>query len=356
MKLQLPDPILALIRNFSLPPELGFGTVMAPVMISCDYEKGEWKEAEILPYGPLSLYPTCKALHYAQEIFEGLKAYKVDNNGPYLFRPIENAKRLNISATRMAMPEFPIENFVELVQFFTSICAPLVPQKSGESLYLRPFMFATEESLGIKPSETFKFLIIASPSGAYVTGDSMKALIEREYVRAVPGGTGFAKTGGNYSRSLLSAAKAKKLGMNQSLWLDSKHRCYVEELSGMNFFAVIKNVLHTPYLNDTILKGITRDSVLEIAKREKIKVHEGQIDINNLIEEIKSGDCSEIFACGTAAIITPISVLCEENGTKYIPKNANAPIGQKIRKILLDLQEGREEDPFNWRLKITPYK
>ncbi len=352
MKISIDDKIKKLISAFQLPPVLGFGTVMAPIMISVDYEKGNWNKAEVIPYGPLSLYPTCKALHYAQEIFEGLKAYKVNGEGPYIFRPEENAKRFNISATRMAMPSMNENQFIDLCEQFALLCAPLIPLNSGESLYIRPFMFATEESLGIKPSEKYKFLIIGSPSGAYVTGDSMSCLIEREYVRASPGGTGFAKTGGNYARSILSSIKAKDLGLNQSLWLDSKNRRFIEELSGMNFFAMIKGVIHTPSLSDTILKGITRDCTLEIAKKEGIKIHEGPIDIEQLIKDIKTGDCSELFACGTAAIITPIAKLCEENAISYTPKYPDAPTGLKLRKILLDIQEGKTNDPFRWRKKL----
>lgn len=352
MEIVVNEKIKKLISDFKLPATLGFGTVMAPIMISVDYENGTWKDPEVLPYGPLSLYPTCKVLHYAQEIFEGLKAYKVGGEGPYLFRTLQNAKRFNISAARMAMPLVVEKNFVELCELFTALCAPIIPTKSGESLYIRPFMFATEESLGIRPSDKFKFLIIGSPSAAYITGESMNCLIEREFVRASPGGTGSAKTGGNYARSIFSSNKAKKLGLNQTLWLDSKHRTYIEELSGMNFFAVIKGVIHTPYLSDTILKGITRDSIIEIAKMEGIKVHEGQIAIDQLLEEIKNSECSEMFACGTAAIITPIAKLVEENGTSYEVKNPTAPIGMKIKKILLDLQEGRINDPFNFRKKV----
>ncbi len=349
----MPPGLKELVQKYQLPSsQLGFGQVMAPAMTNCEYRNGAWGALELLPYGPLSMAPTCKVLHYAQEIFEGLKAYGVDGKGPYLFRPLENARRMNASAERMAMPTIPEELFMEACESLVRACPTAIPRRTGESLYLRPFMYASEEGLGIRPAEQFRFLVIGSPSGTYFTGEDMRLYIEREGVRASPGGTGYAKTGGNYAVSLRSTARAKSLGMNQSLWLDSKHQQYVEELSGMNFFAVVKDELHTPLLSDTILKGVTRDSILRLAKDHGLKAREMNIDIQELLGQIKTGECSEAFACGTAAIITPISIIGEADGTRLPLKNPGAPVGMQLRKKLLDIQEGRAEDPYGWRIPV----
>lgn len=340
------------IDNFNLPKDLGFGQVMAPVMVQWTYKEGKWQDLKLLPYGPISLSPTAKVLHYAQEIFEGLKAYKVDGLGPYLFRPLENAKRFNLSAARMAMPLIDPLAFVDIVKEYAQLNAAFIPTQSGQSLYIRPFMFANEAGLGIKPAGEFLFMVIASPSGAYISGESMKVLIQRKEVRAISGGTGHAKTGGNYARSLKSSLEAQELGLNQTLWLDGRHRRYIEELSGMNFFAVINGELHTPLLTDTILKGITRESIIQLAKDEGLRVREVQMDIGELIEQIKTNQCSEAFACGTAAIITPIALLSEDNKEHYKLPQEQGPIGQKLRSKLLQLQEGKSADPYGWRVQL----
>ena len=264
------DPAISLaIKNFNLPENLGFGHVMAPVMASCSYENGKWGPLEVIPYGPISMYPNAKVLHYAQEIFEGMKAYRVGGKGPYIFRPEQNHLRFNLSAERMAMPHIPLELFMKACLEVTAYSADFVPRRSGESLYLRPFMFATEEALGIKPSEKFRFMVIASPSGSYFSSGGLSVLIERHGARAFPGGTGFAKAGGNYAASLLAAIKTKQLGFVQTLWLDGRDKKYIEEMSGMNFFAVINGELHTPEINDSILEGITRKSIIILQKMQE---------------------------------------------------------------------------------------
>ncbi len=350
----MPPGLLEAVEKFQLPSKLEFGKVMAPAMVNCEYKDGKWGALELMAYGPIKMAPTSKVLHYAQEVFEGLKAYGVEGKGPYLFRPLENARRLNASAERLAMPAIPEALFMESIETVVRACAVAIPKRTGESLYLRPFMFASEEGLGIKPSEQFRYMVIASPSGAYFTGESMRLYVEREGVRAVPGGMGFAKTGGNYAGSLRSSLRAKPLGYNQSLWLDATHRRYVEELSGMNFFAVVGDEIRTPLLSDTILKGVTRDSVLRLARDGGLKVREMAIDIDELLAQMKSGECSEAFACGTAAIITPISVIGDAAGTRIELKHSEAPVGMKLRKQLLDLQEGRSADPYGWRVPVLP--
>lgn len=346
--IQISPKAIEAIKSFQLPEEIGFGKVMSPVMAVADFKNGEWGPLELLPYGPISMMPVSKVLHYGQEIFEGLKAYKVDAKGPFLFRPDQNARRFNLSATRMAMPTFPEELFIEAVRAVTAYSADFIPQKSGESLYIRPFMFATEESLGIRPSESFKFMVVASPSGSYFTNAQLKVLIERQSARACPGGTGAAKTGGNYAASLISAKKVAQKGLMQTLWLDSKEKKYVEEMSGMNIFFVIDNKLVTPKLTDTILDGITRKSLIQIAQELKIDVCEDVLEINQVIQSIKDGRCTEAFACGTAAIITPIVSFHEDSGEAYEIKTQNFEIAQKLRTKMLDIQEGRALGPDGW--------
>jgi branched-chain amino acid aminotransferase len=256
----------------------------------------------------------------------------------------------------MAMPHVPREVFFAAVNEIVAYSANFIPRRSGESLYLRPFMYASEETLGIKPSEKFKFMVIASPSASYfgAASNALSVLIEREGARAFPGGTGYAKTGGNYAASLQSAIKAKNLGFVQTLWLDGKDKTYIEEMSGMNFFAVIDGVLTTPVLTDTILDGITRKSILTLAKELGIETVESKIAIDDLINDIKSGKCTEAFACGTAAIINPIDYLAEESGERYPLKNPEGPIGMKLREALLSIQEGRSPDNFKWVHRIEP--
>lgn len=349
------DPAIAeSLKNFTLPENLNFGQVMAPIMASCTYQNGKWGQLELLPYGPISMYPNAKVLHYAQEIFEGLKAYCVGGLGPFIFRPEENHLRFNRSAERMAMPHIPIELFIKATLEVIAYSAHIVPRRSGESLYLRPFMFATEEALGIKPSEKFRFMVIASPSGSYFKAGGLSVLIERHGARAFPGGTGHAKAGGNYAASLLSAIKTKQLGLVQTLWLDGRDKKYIEEMSGMNFFAVINNELHTPEINDSILEGITRKSIITLAHDAGITVVERKMDINLLIEDIKAEHCTEAFACGTAAIIAPIDYLAEENGERYPLRDHEGKIALELREQLLSIQEGRSPDKYNWIVPVEP--
>jgi branched-chain amino acid aminotransferase len=342
------------LKNFTLPENLGFGQVMSPVMASCTYENGKWGLLELLPYGPISMYPNAKVLHYAQEIFEGMKAYRVGGLGPFIFRPDENHLRFNRSAERMAMPHIPIELFMKACLELTAYTSEFVPRRTGESLYLRPFMFATEEALGIKPSEKFRFMVIASPSGSYFSTGGLSVLIERHGARAFPGGTGFAKAGGNYAASLQSAIKTKQLGFVQTLWLDGREKKYIEEMSGMNFFAVVDNELHTPEINDSILDGITRKSIIVLAKAAGIKVVERKIDIDELIGLIKNGRCTEAFACGTAAIIAPIDYLAEETGERYPLIHHEGKMALELREALLSIQEGRSPDVYKWVTLVAP--
>ena len=353
--IKIHDNVQSALNSFHLPESLGFGTVMAPLMASCTYENGIWGDLEILPYGPIQMAPNAKVLHYAQEIFEGLKAYSYNGAGPFIFRPEENFKRFNRSAERMAMPTIPKQLFLNSIIELTALCRKVIPGKSGESLYIRPFMFGTEETLGIKPSDSYRYMVIASPSGTYFSPGKVAVLIERETSRAYPGGTGFAKTGGNYAASLLSSIKAKQAGYVQTLWLDGREKKYIEELSGMNFMAVINGELHTPILTDSILDGITRSTILILARDAGIKVVEEKMDVEKLIAQIKSGECSEAFACGTAATLAAIDYLGDELGNHYNLKFPQGPIGIKLKEKLLAIQEGRDPDKFNW-ITTVPLK
>lgn len=354
MSMKIHPEAITAIKNFSLPEDIGFGSTISPIMMNCEYKDGKWGELEMIPYGPLTLSPTSKVFHYAQEIFEGLKAYRVMGKGPFLFRHIENAKRFNHSAARMAIPELPTEIFMEAVETITAYSADFIPSDSGSSLYVRPFIIATEENLGIKPSAKFSFMVVASPSASYFSSGTLKLLIERDACRAFPGGTGAAKTGGNYASSLLTSVKAGELGYMNTLWLDAENRKYIEEMSGMNFFAVVNDVLITPKLTDTILAGITRDSIITMSKKLNIPFKEETINIDSLIEAIKLGECTEAFACGTAAIITPIQLLGEADGTTYELKYSTGPISKSLKENLLAIQEGRMEGPEGWVKLIEP--
>lgn len=340
------------INNFKMPDQVGFGKVLLPIMGFSEYKNGSWGELQITPYKKIELDPTCKVLHYGQEIFEGMKAYNFSNKGPNLFRPTENFHRFNLSAQRMAMPEVPVDLFMEAVHTVTWIGKNFVPKRSGESLYLRPFMFATENNLGIKPSEEFLFMVIASPVASYFSGGSLKVLIERDMIRACPGGMGFAKTGGNYAGSLLSSLNVKKLGLDQTLWLSASDRESIEEMSGMNFFAVIDDKLFTPSLTDTILDGITRRSIIQLAKYLGLNVIEKQLKISELIKACEENRLQEAFACGTAAIIQPIASFHEKDGKVYSVANNDGPIAKKLRETLLGIQEKTIEDKFDWIVDI----
>lgn len=352
-RLKVTEEAKEAIENFTLPSgEMGFGKIMCPVMIVCDFENGEWGELEMIPYGPISLDPTTKVLHYGQEIFEGMKGYRTGGKGPFLFRPDKNFQRFNFSARRMGMPEVPEDVFMESVKGITSYCADFIPRRSGESLYIRPFMFATEEHLGIKPAGKMKFMVIASPSGAYLSSDYVKVKIERKYARACPGGTGNAKTGGNYAGGLLAAVNATKQGFHQSLWLDGFTKKNIEELSGMNFFAFIDNKLYTPKITDTILDGITRDSIITLARDLGKTVVEETMEIDWLLSKINEGTCTEAFMCGTASIVVPIAEFGDDTGASWVLPNNKGPVAFSIRETLLGLQEGRLEDKYGWVVKV----
>ncbi len=341
------DPAIeSAIAGFEMPEHLGFGVVMAPVMYRCDYQDGRWWDGQLLPYGALQIDPAAKVLHYAQEIFEGLKAYRVGGGDVTLFRPEMNWERMNISAQRLCMPEIPRDIFMQAVQTVSAYCQDFIPGNSGQSLYLRPFVIGTQADLSVAAANTYSFLVIASPSEVYHSGN-MRVFIERNDSRAAVGGTGAVKVGGNYAASLQSLRTTRAQGYDQTLWLHPADHRHIEELSGMNFFAVIDGELHTPALSGSILPGVTRDSLLRLAGVNNMAVRQRPMAIDELLQALQSGSCSEAFACGTATIISAISALGEASGECYeIP--APGPVAQRLRTQLLDIQEGRGADDFGW--------
>ena len=335
-----------LLAEYRLPSPLGFGRELAPVMYRADFVDGHWLDGALQPYAPIPIDPAATILHYAQQAFEGLKAYRVDQPEAALFRPEMNYRRLVSSSRRLCMPAVPPDLFAEALSALTTTLAPFIPGGSGQSLYLRPFIMGTAPGLAVKSSDAFTFLLIASPSNAYFS-KPIRVMVERENCRAAVGGTGADKTGGNYAASLLATTNCIERGFDQPLWLDPAQRRHVEELSGMNLVAVIDGALHTPRLNGSILPGVTRDSLLRLAPRLGFEVVERDLPIDELLEDIRAGRCTEFFACGTAAIVCPISVVGEaDSSVTELPEIGR--IAGRLRAAILDVQEGRAGDPFGW--------
>lgn len=348
-KIEIHPDAVERVKKFTInDPQLGFGKYVVPVMIEALYDHGEWQRFDLLPYGPLQLDPCSKVLHYGQEIFEGMKVFRHSDDRIYMFRPEMNARRFNQSARRMAMPEIPEKQFLEACEVISAYSKHLVPKRLGESLYLRPFMIASEVGMGIKPSKQFLFIVVASPSGSYFAGDSVKVYIERDDIRCAPGGIGFAKTGGNYAASLNSYSKTIKLGCDQTMWLDSLEHKYIEEMSGMNFFAVIDGKLVTPALTDTILDGVTRKSIIDIAWAEGLVVEERKISIDEVLSGIDQGRCTEAFVCGTAAVVAPIASFMDKDLSVKHLKEPAGKVGMQLREKLVSMQAGRMDAPEGW--------
>lgn len=343
--------VAAAIENFRLPERLGFGAVNAPVMFDAEWRGGGWSDGVLMPYGQIKLWPGSRALQYAELVFEGLKAYKVNQPRPNLFRPGENCKRMARSAARLSMPAVPQEVFFRGIKAVTNACSAFIPSQSGRSLYLRPFLFGTESSYLLKNSDAFRFMVIANPVESYSSG-ALKVTIERDDVRATVGGIGEAKAAANYAASLRASTAAVTRGYTVPLWLDSFEHRYIQELSGMNVFVVMEGELHTPELDGTILPGVTRDSLLVLAENLGYVTHERRISIGEMLEGIESGQCSEVFACGTAAIVSPIEVLSESSGREYRPTKIDV-VAKHLRERLLGIQERREPDPFGWTMDVA---
>lgn len=339
------------LKAFRVPERLGFGLVAAPVMYAVDWAEGEWGRGRLLPYGPIEILPGARALQYAELVFEGLKAYRVGRPWPNLFRPVDNCARLARSAQRLAMPAVPEPLFLEALDAVAGALAPFVPGTSGQALYLRPFVFGTESGYMLRNSTTFRFMVIANPVEAYASG-AIKVAIEREDVRAAPGGVGHAKAAANYAASLRASSAAVARGYTIALWLDAHEHRYIQELSGMNLFAVIDGELHTPALDGAILPGITRDSLITLARLRGYAVHERLMALDELLAQMRSGACSEVFACGTAAIVAPVGALAEADGTEHAPPAVDR-VAAELREALLAIQERRAPDPFGWTRDVA---
>lgn len=334
---------------------LGFGRIFTDHMFIMDYTKGKgWHDPRIVPYQDLVLSPAAMVFHYGQEMFEGLKAYKGDDGKSYLFRPDMNGKRTNATNKRLCIPELPVDDFVQAVKAVVKEDEDWIPTEPGTSLYVRPFIIATEPFLGVDVSETFMFIIILSPSGAYYEEGlaPVGIWIEDDYVRAVRGGMGFAKTGGNYAASLAAQVKAHDDGYSQVLWLDGVERKYIEEVGAMNIFFKIDGTVVTPVLSGSILPGITRDSVLTLCREWGIPTEERKISVEELLEAQKNGKLEEVFGTGTAAVISPVGKLRYKDEVMTISGGEIGPLSQKIYDTVTGIQLGKIEDKHGWRVEV----
>ena len=335
--------------------KLGFGKVFTDHMFIMNYTEGKgWHDGRIEPYRKLELDPSAMVFHYGQEMFEGLKAYKGKDGKTRLFRPDMNAKRTNDTNKRLCIPELPIEMFVEACKAVVKVDEDWIPTAPGTSLYIRPFIIATDEFLGVAPSKTYLFIIILSPSGAYYASGlaPVGIWIEDDYVRAVKGGMGFAKTGGNYAASLAAQVKAHDEGYSQVLWLDGVERKYVEEVGAMNIFFKIDGKIVTPELSGSILPGITRNSVIQVCKSMGYTVEERKISVEELLEAQKSGKLEECFGTGTAAVISPVGKLRYKDDVMFINDNTIGEVSQKLYDTITGIQWGECEDKFNWTITL----
>jgi branched-chain amino acid aminotransferase len=339
------------LKDLSLE-NLPFGRYFSDHMLEADYEDGEWKNVEIKPYQPLLLSPSLAAIHYGQSIFEGIKAYKDQEGNSYIFRPYDNYERFNISAERMAMPSVPEEIFMEGMKQLVALDKNWIPEKEDHSLYIRPFMFSSDEMIGVRPSLNYKFMIILSPTGPYYNAPQ-RIYVEEQYVRAVPGGVGYAKAAGNYGASMYATALAKKRGYDQVLWTDAFEHTYVQEIGTMNVIFIIGDKAVTPDLGQgTILAGVTRNSALQLLKDAGFTVEERPLSIDEIIEAYKAGILYEVFGTGTAATITMIKELRYKDYVMEFNTDQwrTAPT---IKKWLTDIREGRKEDTYGWMVKVA---
>ena len=335
--------------------KLGFGKIFTDHMFVMDYTEGKgWHDARIVPFQNISLSPAAMVYHYGQEMFEGLKAYKGPDGNVYLFRPDMNAKRTNDTNDRLVIPQLPVEDFVQAVSAVVDVDRDWIPSDPGTSLYIRPFIIATDEFLGVAPSKTYLFMVILAPSGAYYESGlaPVGIWIEDEYVRAVRGGMGFAKTGGNYAASLIAQQKAHDAGYSQVLWLDGVERKYIEEVGAMNIFFKIAGKVVTPALNGSILPGITRNSTIQLCKEWGYEVEERKISAEELLEAQRNGTLEECFGTGTAAVISPVGKLRYVDEVMTINGGKIGELSQKLYDTITGIQTGILPDTKGWRVKV----
>ena len=331
--------------------DLPFGKTFSDHMFVADYEDGEWKNLQIVPYGEISMSPAASALHYGQAIFEGIKAYRQENGQTVIFRPLNNYERFNISAERMVMPAVPEEIFMQGMAQLINLDRDWVPTSDGQSLYIRPFMFATDPVIGVHASASYKFIIITGPTGAYYP-KPIKVKIETHYARAVEGGVGYAKTAGNYARSLYPTQQAQKEGFDQLIWTDAKEHAYIEESGTTNVMFVIDDVLITPSTRDTILDGVTRNSILALARSWGMTVEERRVTVAEVIEAARRGTLQEAFGAGTAATIAHIAQIGFQDELFTLPDPATREFSNKALKALSDIRYGLAEDEFGWNYTV----
>jgi branched-chain amino acid aminotransferase len=330
---------------------LPFGKVFSDHMFMADYIDGEWKNFEILPYGPISLSPAISSLHYGQSFFEGIKAYKHADGNVSIFRPDKNAIRFNKSAERLCMPTLPEEVFVQSIAALVDLDREWIPGKANHALYIRPFMFATDPFLGVTPSATYKYMVIVGPVGPYFS-KPLRVKIETHYTRAAEGGMGYAKAAGNYGASMLPARKAAEEGFDQLIWTDAKEHKYIEEMGAANAMFLLDGTLITAVANDTILDGVTRDTVIALAKDWGIPVEERKVAVAELIEGAKNGKLTDAFGAGTAATIASVASISFEGEEYFLSDPQTRAFSKKVLTTLDDIKYGRSEDPHGWNFAI----
>ncbi|OFV21734.1 branched chain amino acid aminotransferase [Sphingobacterium sp. HMSC13C05] len=329
---------------------LKFGKILSDHMLVANYDDGEWKDVSIVPYGDISISPSMSALHYGQAIFEGIKAYKFADGTVSIFRPDRNWERFNKSAARLQMPEVPEEIFMDGLSKLLDIDRNWIPAKEGSSLYIRPFMFATEAALGVHPSKSYKFIIITGPVGAYYS-KAISLKVETYYTRAAEGGVGFSKNAGNYALSLYPTQLANDEGYDQIMWTDASEHKYIEEAGTANLIFRIGDTIITPH-GDTILHGVTRRTIMELAEKWGYKAEQRKVSIQELNDGIKAGTVTEAFAAGTAATITDISRIGFEGQDYHLPPVEGREFSNRVLNYLNDLRYGKVEDPFGWNYLV----
>ena len=330
---------------------LSFGSVFTDHMLVAEYKNGVWENPKIVPYQPLTLNPSAKIFHYGQAIFEGMKAYRDSEGSVWLFRPRDNQKRFNISAKRMAMPEVPEHLFMDGLEALLKLEKDWIPSQKGSSLYIRPFMFASGEGFHASPADSYTFIIALAPSGAYFSG-KVKVLIEEKYSRAANGGVGYAKAGGNYAGQFYPTQLAIEKGYQQVIWTDDNSHEYLEEAGAMNVFVRIGDTLITGPTSDRILDGITRKSILEIAKDQGIKTEVRKISVTEVVSAAKEGNLMEMFGAGTAAVISPIAAFGYQGVDYSLPELENS-FASLLKKQITDIQYNTGEDRYGWRYKVV---
>lgn len=335
--------------------KLGFGQIFTDHMFVMDYTEGKgWHDARIVPYAPFSLDPACVVFHYAQEIFEGMKAYRTADNKIQLFRPDCNAKRMQDSADRLCIPQIPVDDYIEAVKTLVRVEKDWVPHSDGASLYIRPFVFANDVTLGVHASKHYIFCIICSPSGAYYAEgiNPVKIYVEDDYIRAAPGLTGFTKCGGNYAASIKAGDLAEKAGYSQVLWLDGVEKKYVEEVGSMNILFKIDGEIYTAPCVGTVLPGVTRRSIIELCKDWGYTVHEERLAIADIMQASKDGKLEEVFGCGTAAVVSPVKELKWKDEVAYIGEGKIGPLTQKLYDTMTGMQWGKIPDDKGWIVPV----